>query len=96
MGNFLEAVKAGAKAFKEGVEPVEYSIAGRPITCPHCGGTKFSARRTLLNSRVATLVNLDWADASAIVLVCAGCSRIEWFAEEPTEVVTTRSLPTPK
>ena len=87
MGNFREALKAGIRGFKEGFEPVEYEIAGRRITCPHCSGTKFSVRRAMLNSRGATLVNLDWADSGATVLECAECSRIEWFARDPTEVL---------
>ena len=37
MARFFEALKAGARAFKEGTQPSEYSVAGRPVRCPHCG-----------------------------------------------------------
>lgn len=83
MGSFIDAVKAGVKGFKEGNEPVEYSVAGRPVRCPHCGERKFAPGSALLNTRALSLFNLDWADQSASFLVCAECGRIEWFAQEP-------------
>jgi hypothetical protein len=83
MGRFFDALKAGARAFKEGAEPSAYSVAGRPVRCPHCGETKFAPARALLNTSLRTAFNFDWADPSATVLVCAECGRIEWFANEP-------------
>jgi predicted nucleic-acid-binding Zn-ribbon protein len=86
MGRFFDALKAGVKGFKEGFEPGEYSVAGRPIRCLHCGETKFAPGRALLNSRGLTLFNVDWANRSATTLVCAECGRIEWYAQKPTEI----------
>ena len=62
-----------------------YSLAGRPITCPHCGHREFAPGSALLNTRVRTAFNIDWFDPSATILVCANCSRIEWFAQPPEE-----------
>jgi hypothetical protein len=86
MGQFFEALKAGARAFKEGTEPAEYSVAGRPVRCPHCAGAKFAPGSALLNTRGRTAFNVDWADPSASILVCAECGRIEWYANEPEEI----------
>jgi len=86
MGRFFEALKAGVKGFKEGSEPGEYAVAGRPVRCPHCGETKFAPGSALLTTRGATLLNLDWANPSATILVCAECGRIEWFAHEPDDI----------
>ncbi|MGH9309552.1 MAG: hypothetical protein ACRD1U_09270 [Vicinamibacterales bacterium] len=83
MGQFFDALKAGARAFKEGTQPGEYSIAGRPIRCPHCGERKFALGSALLNTRVRSAFNVDWTDPSATTLVCAECGRIEWYATEP-------------
>jgi hypothetical protein len=86
MGRFFDAVKAGIKGFKEGAEPGEYSVAGRPVRCPHCGESKFSPGSALLNTRVRTAFKLDWIDPSAAILICAECGRIEWYASEPAEI----------
>jgi hypothetical protein len=86
MGNFFDAVKAGVRGFKEGTEPRAYSVAGRPVRCPHCGEDKFAPGSALLNTRGRTAFNLDWADPSAALLVCAECGRIEWYVQEPTAI----------
>ena len=85
MGSFFDALKAGVRGFKEGFEPAEYSVAGRPVRCPHCGERKFAPGSALLNKRGTTAFGLDWTDRSASLLICAECSRIEWFASEPEE-----------
>jgi hypothetical protein len=87
-GRFFEAVKAGVKGFKEGTEPSEYSVAGRPVRCSHCGEGKFVPGKALLNTRVRTAFSVDWADPSATILVCAECGRIEWFAHEPQAITS--------
>jgi hypothetical protein len=83
MGRFFEALKAGARAFNEGAAPREYSVAGRPVRCPHCGQGRFVPASALLNTRGLTAFNVDWLDPSATILMCAECGRIEWFANEP-------------
>jgi len=85
MGRFFDALKAGVKGFKDANDPSEYSVAGRPVRCPHCGEGKFAPASALLNTRARSAFNMDWADPSATILVCAECGRIEWFVNEPTE-----------
>ena len=86
MGRFFDALKAGVKGFKEANEPRGYAVASKPVRCPHCGGVEFAPGRALLNSRGRTAFGADWLDPSASILVCAECGRIEWYAQEPTEV----------
>ena len=86
MGRYFEALKAAVKVFREGPEPTEYLIAGRPVRCPHCGEGKFAPGNALLNTRARSAFNVDWADPSATILVCAECGRIEWYANEPETV----------
>jgi len=83
MGRFFEAVKAGVKGFKTANDPTEFTVAGRPVRCPHCGETKFSQDSALLNTRVRSAFNVDWTDPGATILVCAECGRLEWFLDEP-------------
>jgi DNA-directed RNA polymerase subunit RPC12/RpoP len=85
MGHFFDAFKAGIKGFKAGLEPGEFSVGGRPVRCPHCGERQFAPGRALLNTRGATLFNVEWANPVATTLICAECGRIEWFAEDPVE-----------
>ena len=83
MGRFFDALTAGVRSFQEDTVPHEYLVAGRPVRCPHCGEAKFAPASALLNTRGRTAFNLDWADPSASILVCAECGRIEWYANEP-------------
>jgi predicted nucleic-acid-binding Zn-ribbon protein len=86
MGRFFEALKAGVKGFKEANNPTGFSVDGKPVRCPHCGGSEFAISSVMLNSRGRTAFGVDWADPSASILICAECGRIEWYAQEPTEI----------
>jgi predicted nucleic-acid-binding Zn-ribbon protein len=83
MGRFLDALKAGVDSVKDEANPHGYSIAGRPVRCPHCGNQEFFDRQAMLNSRIRTVFNIDWFDPTATILVCSECGRIEWFAQDP-------------
>jgi len=37
----------------------------------------------LLNTRVASFFNFDWANRSALTYVCEQCGHILWFAADP-------------
>lgn len=70
--------------FKRGYEGnQEYQVAGRQVVCSHCGGTAFDSGAALLNTTGMSLVGLDWANRNATVLICAACSHIEWFLNDP-------------
>lgn len=90
MGRFFDSLKAGVAAFKEGTQPTEYTVAGRPLICPHCRERKFAPGSALLNTRARSAFNVDWADPSATILICAECGRIEWYAHE-ADVVAVNS-----
>jgi predicted nucleic-acid-binding Zn-ribbon protein len=63
-----------------------YQVAGKQVHCAHCGQTEFESRKILLNTRGATLFNVDWLNKGATTLTCQHCSHIEWFAQEPQVV----------
>jgi hypothetical protein len=55
-------------------------VEGEKLTCPICGSTYFEVRNSLLNSRGASLLGLDWADQGATNFICVHCKYIYWFA----------------
>ncbi len=63
-------------------EIMEFEIKGRKLTCPICGSTRFWTRKSLLNTRGLTFMELDWANKQAINYICDGCDYIVWFFEE--------------
>ncbi|MCX6538223.1 MAG: DNA-binding protein [Acidobacteria bacterium] len=63
-------------------EAAPRSVRGRQLACPICKGTQFFTRAYLLNTRVATFFNFDWANRSAHTFICEQCGHIMWFAAE--------------
>ena len=55
------------------------TAAGRTLTCAVCGNTAFHERNSLLNTRFATFMKLDWANAQAVNYICTRCGYIHWF-----------------
>jgi hypothetical protein len=68
--------------------PARYQTAGRDIHCTHCGGDTFALRTALLNTPGMTFFDLDWANRTATVLVCAHCSHLEYFLQTPVSTGT--------
>jgi hypothetical protein len=63
-----------------------FTVAGKPVTCPLCGGTAFVASSAQLHTQGLTFFQLEWLGKTAYVLVCDGCSQIQWFGKEPEKV----------
>jgi hypothetical protein len=84
----MPALKKVAKAFERAAsvfKPGQYALAGKVITCPHCGRDVFEKREAQLNTALRTFFNMDWLDESATVLVCVECGQIQWFGKSPTK-----------
>ena len=60
-------------------EAISYEIQGNVLKCTLCGHDEFHKREAQLNTATATFFNLDWANASAVCLVCDKCGQIFWF-----------------
>jgi predicted nucleic-acid-binding Zn-ribbon protein len=80
--NVTAGLKAAAKSLVFGPRAESFRAAGKQIECPHCENILFHRRKVSLNTAFSSLVSLEWADREASVLVCANCSRIEWFYDE--------------
>lgn len=61
----------------------EYTIAGKKAACPHCGGSHFHLSSSQLHSQGMTFFQLEWLDKNAFILICDGCSHVDWFAKKP-------------
>jgi ribosomal protein S27E len=90
MGTFFKALQAGVKggmdSLAEGKRPNRYSVAGRPVRCPHCAGENFLLGTAQLNTPGMEFVNLGWANSTATTVVCGECGNIQWFSQKPEPV----------
>jgi uncharacterized protein len=77
-------LKAAAKALVAGPKAESFRAGGKLIECPHCENVLFHKKKISLNTAFSSLANLEWTDREACVLVCANCSRIEWFYDDLT------------
>jgi rubredoxin len=60
-------------------EAKSYEVLGHQLRCPICQHDSFTMRRSLLNTRGLTFLDLDWANRRATNFVCAQCGYILWF-----------------
>ncbi|MDO4290656.1 MAG: DNA-binding protein [Eggerthellaceae bacterium] len=73
-------LKDTAEEFRRGVSGVDtYEVAGKTVTCSHCGGQDFSRDSRQLNTTALTFFDLDWANRNATIYICKNCGHIEWF-----------------
>lgn len=77
MGNVFDALKAGAKAAVGELGPGEFSVAGRPVQCGHCGGAQFILR-SVPGQDVGALAHHGFA------LRCENCSFVMLFSDAPS------------
>jgi predicted nucleic-acid-binding Zn-ribbon protein len=82
--NIVAGLKAAGKTLASGPKAESFRAAGKQIECPHCENILFHKKKVSLNTALSSLVNLEWTDREASVLVCANCSRIDWFYDDLT------------
>jgi len=63
-----------------------FGIFGKKIICPVCENDLFNSRDVLLNTPGMTFLGLDWANKSAVALICTKCGKIEWYLQSPVPV----------
>ncbi|MDD4051713.1 MAG: hypothetical protein PHR28_07445 [candidate division Zixibacteria bacterium] len=56
-----------------------FELKGHKLVCPICGSTQFWTRRTLLNTKGLTFMDLDWLNKEADNYICNTCGYIMWF-----------------
>ncbi len=66
----------------QGDGTVQVQGFGTTLKCPVCGEIRFHERNSLLNTRLATFFNFDWANKEARNYICATCGYVFWFLTE--------------
>lgn len=59
-------------------------IAGKPLSCQHCGNTQFQKREGILVTSLVCLFRFDYWNQSAACYTCIQCGCVHWFVR-PTE-----------
>jgi predicted nucleic-acid-binding Zn-ribbon protein len=78
----VAGLKAAAKALAKGPNAESFRADGKIIVCPHCENTLFRKKKVSLNTAWSAMASIEWTDHEACVLVCANCSRMEWFYDD--------------
>lgn len=60
-------------------EPSLVTVHNRPLRCLVCGHETFWDRDVKLNSTGMELLDLGWANRSALGLICASCGYVHEF-----------------
>lgn len=60
-------------------KPKSFMVLDKPLHCQICGHDEFNRREVLLNTTLATLFNVDWANRSAMCFICDRCGYVHWF-----------------
>jgi predicted nucleic-acid-binding Zn-ribbon protein len=66
----------------DGPHPEQYEVAGVAVQCNVCRKTEFWQRHAQLNTPLFTFFGLDWANRSALCLVCDNCGYLMWFLQD--------------
>lgn len=80
--NIVAGLKAAAKSIVAAPKAQSFRVVGKQVECPHCENILFHKRKASLNTASSSLTNTEWTDHQASVLVCANCSRLEWFYDD--------------
>jgi RNase P subunit RPR2 len=73
-------------ALLSGPKARSFRVVGKQVVCRHCENILFHDRKASLNTSASELFNVAWLDRQARVLICAHCTRLEWF-HDSDEVV---------
>jgi DNA-directed RNA polymerase subunit RPC12/RpoP len=54
-------------------------VEGKAVPCPICGHDRFWTRKTLMDTRGASLFGVDWVNPTAMNYICNRCGHVLWF-----------------
>lgn len=78
----VAGLKAAAQTLVSRPQAASFRAGGKLVVCAHCENILFHKRKVSLNTAFSSLAGTEFADPHASVLVCANCSRLEWFNED--------------
>jgi hypothetical protein len=62
------------------------TVHNRPLHCLICGGREFWDRKVKLNSTGLELLDLGWANRSALGLICVHCGFVHEFVGDAVQL----------
>ena len=71
-------LRRGKGAFGHG-DATTVEIHGKALRCQICRNRYFWRHDVMLNTRLATFLDLDWMNRDAICAVCDHCGYMHWF-----------------
>ena len=80
--NVIAGLKAAVNSLASGPKAESFRAGVKQVTCPRCENVLFHKQRIILSTTGSAITNTEWLDRSVTVLVCANCSRIEWFYDD--------------
>jgi predicted nucleic-acid-binding Zn-ribbon protein len=66
--------------------PSAVTVYGKALNCLVCGGTQFWDRELKMNSTGMELLDLGWANASSLGLICVRCGYVHEFVGDAVEL----------
>ena len=60
-------------------KPDTVMVKNRKLFCPVCENDQFIETRAQLNTALASLFDVDFANKEATCFVCSSCTYIYWF-----------------
>lgn len=67
------------------------TVLDQPLRCIVCGGEEFWDREVKLNSTGMEILDLGWANQSALGLICARCGYVHEFVGDAVRLWTSES-----
>ena len=55
------------------------NILGKQLKCHVCDNDQFFRREAQLNTKMASIFNVEWINPSGICAICSRCGYIHWF-----------------
>ena len=69
---------------------MELYLGARRLDCLVCGGEQFDYREVLMNTKGMTLLDLDWANKTALGAICRTCGHVHTFMGDAVELRAPR------
>lgn len=60
-------------------KPDAVMVKNRKLICPVCDNDQFIETRAQMNTALASLFDVDFANKTARCFVCADCTYVFWF-----------------
>jgi predicted nucleic-acid-binding Zn-ribbon protein len=54
-------------------------VEGTPVACPICRHDRYRMKKTLMESKAAAFLDVEWASPSADTYICLRCGHVMWF-----------------